>query len=291
MGIKQLTKLADNSQTGDSTPPVQELVHDNNRKLDNVTTKTEEKFDGFKKTGLDNEIEQDIAAHCEKFELSALECVKNFAILSRRQWLKRFLAHYQLFMKTLEVPGDIAELGVFRGLGLMTWANFLECHCVGDRTKTVYGFDNWTGFTEVTDKDGSNTEQTFKEEGGFSPEHFYQELKSAIAIYDKDRFIPWKKRVDLVKGDIENSVAAFLEENPGVRFSLVHFDCDLYKPTLAALQAIWPKVSKGGVVLFDEYAIKDWPGETRAVDEFFADKDVQIKTLDWTNVPGAYLIK
>ena len=43
--------------------------------------------------------------------------------------------------------------------------------------------------------------------------------------------------------------------------------------------------------VFDEYAIKDWPGETQAVDEFFADKDVEIKTLDWTNVPGAYLVK
>jgi hypothetical protein len=41
---------------------------------------------------------------------------------------------------------DIAELGMFRGLGLMTWANLLESYCIGDRTKIVYGFDNWKGF-------------------------------------------------------------------------------------------------------------------------------------------------
>jgi hypothetical protein len=46
------------------------------------------------------------------------------------------------------------------------------------------------------------------------------------------------------------------------------------------------------MVLFDEYAIHDWPGETMAVDEFFRDKpQVEIKTLTWTNTPGAYVIK
>jgi hypothetical protein len=45
-------------------------------------------------------------------------------------------------------------------------------------------------------------------------------------------------------------------------------------------------------VVFDEYAIADWPGETAAVDEFLADKhNVRLQTFSWTNVPGAYLVK
>jgi hypothetical protein len=55
----------------------------------------------------------------------------------------------------------------------------------------------------------------------------------------------------------------FLGENPGVRFSLVHFDCDLYRPTKAALAAIWPRVARGGVLIFDEYAIPAWGGRER----------------------------
>ena len=87
-------------------------------------------------------------------------------------------------------------------------------------------------------------------------------------------------------------MATFAHDNPGVRFSLVHLDCDLYKPTRAVLQALWDKVTRGGVVIFDEYAIADWPGETAAVDEFLADKpNVRLQTFSWTNVPGAYLIK
>ena len=219
--------------------------------------------------------------------------MKLFPVLARRQWLKRFLAHVELFRLTLEVPGDIAEVGVFRGLGLMTWANLLEAYCIGDRTKTVYGFDNWRGFRELTPEDGGEVLSVEKEAGGFSPARYFDELCEAIAIYhDRDRFIPWKPRVKLIEGDVEESAARFVQDEPGVRFSLVHLDCDLYTPTKAALEAFWPRLSRGGVMMFDEYAISDWPGETRAVDEFFADKpEVRIRKLPWNNCPAGYVIK
>ena len=95
-----------------------------------------------------------------------------------------------------------------------------------------------------------------------------------------------------MEGDIEQTVPHFVMANPGARLSFVHFDCDLYRPTKIALDALWDRVSRGGVVLFDEYAIHDWPGETAAVDEFFRDKpDVRLRTLTWTNTPGAYVVK
>lgn len=249
-------------------------------------------FDGFKKTGSDANVEAGLAAHCATHGISPLEAVKLFPVLARRQWLKRFLAHTELFKLTLEVPGDIAELGVFRGGGLMTWANLLEAWCVGDRTKTVYGFDNWQGFTGFAPEDGPQVPAAHKVTGGFDPSAFRRELESALAAFDADRFVPWKPRVKLIDGQIEESVPRFVEENPGVRFSLVHFDCDLYAPTKAALQALWPRVARGGVLLFDEYGIPDWPGETRAVDEFLAAHPAaQLRTLSWTNAPAAYLVK
>jgi hypothetical protein len=249
-------------------------------------------FDGFKKTAADVDTDQSIAAHCLRFGIGPLDAVKLFPVLARRQWLKRFLAHSELFRQTLDVPGDIAELGVYRGLGLLTWANLLECYAIGDRTKQVYGFDNWAGFRAFSPEDGPESDGAHKVVGGFDPAQFRGELESAIAIYDADRFIPWKARTVLVDGDIERSVADFLQHHPGVRFSLVHFDCDLYAPTKAALTAIWPRVSRGGLVLFDEYAIADWPGETQAVDEFIADKpEVRVQTLSWTNAPAGYIVK
>lgn len=249
-------------------------------------------FDGFRKTGTDNEIEDVLEEHCRQFDIGPLDAVKLFPVLARRQWLKRFLAHLELFKMTLDVPGDIAELGVFRGLGLMTWANLLEAYCIGDRTKTVYGFDNWKGFLELSKEDGREEGSVEKTVGGFSPEKYYDELVEAIKIFDRDRFVPWKPRVKLVIGSIEESVRDFVEKNPGIRFSLIHFDCDLYRPTKIALEYLWPLVSRGGVVLFDEYSIKEWPGETKAVDEYFSDKpEVRIKTLQWTNAPAGYIVK
>jgi dTDP-rhamnose C3-O-methyltransferase len=248
--------------------------------------------DGFKKAHADSDVEARIARHCQAHGIDALTAVKNFAVLARRQALKRFLAHVELFKMTIDVPGDIAEFGVFRGLGLFTWANLLESYCIGDRTKIVYGFDNWQGFTDFAPQDSVPLADAGKTVGGFNPARYHQEVLDAIDIFDADRFIPFKPRIRLIDGNIEDTVVKFAADNPGVRFSLVHLDCDLYKPTRAVLQALWDRVTRGGVVIFDEYAISDWPGETAAVDEFLADKPgLRPQTFSWTNVPGAYLIK
>lgn len=248
--------------------------------------------DGFKKSSLDAEVEARLEAHCARYRITPLDAVKHFSVLSRRQMLKRFLAHTELFKLTLDVPGDIAELGVFRGAGLMTWANLLEAYCIGDRTKIVYGFDNWKGFGALTPEDGRADDASGKVVGGFNPERYLEEIQSAIAIFDADRFIPGKPRVKLIAGEIEQQVPRFVQDHPGVRFSLLHFDCDLYRPTRTALESLWPRVVRGGVVIFDEYAIADWPGETQAVDEFISDKPgLRLSTFAWTNTPGAYLVK
>jgi len=256
-------------------------------------TSDSDPFDGLKRTGSDAAVEEALEAHFQRYGVSPLDAVKHFMVFTRRQWLKRFLAHTELFKLTLEVPGDIAELGVFRGMGLFTWANLLESYSIGNRTKTVYGFDNWQGFTEVAPQDQTASDDSGQKfVGGFSPATHKQELQSAIDVFDSDRFVPWKPRVVIVDGDIVESVPQFVMDNPGVRFSLVHFDCDMYAPTRAALEALWPKISRGGLILFDEYAIQNWPGETQAVDEFLLDKsDCRLQTLAWNNVPAAYLIK
>ncbi len=51
------------------------------------------------------------------------------------------------------------------------------------------------------------------------------------------------------------SLLQYSESHPGFRISLLHMDLDVEIPTLKALEALWPKVCKGGVVVFDEYAI------------------------------------
>lgn len=253
--------------------------------------KDERSFDGRTNFSQDNSIEDLLDDHFERFDISKQEICRNFQIYTRRIFLKRFLAHYELFRKTIDLPGDIVELGVYRGASLMSWANFLEIRNMGDRQKQVFGFDNFAGFSEFDQKDGRQDDGTGKAVGGFDGGAFEAILKDAVSIFDNDRFIPYKPRIKLVKGNIEETIPRFVEANPGLRISLLHFDVDLYNPTKTALEYLWPLVVPGGVVLFDEYAIRPWEGESKAVDEYFKDHPVTIRRFDWAPNPGGYMIK
>jgi hypothetical protein len=248
-------------------------------------------FDGRKNFAADDNVEQLLEEHFEKFDISKREIWRNFQIYTRRVFLKRFLAHYELYQKVINLPGDIVELGVYRGSSLMTWANFLEIRNMGDRHKKVVGFDNFKGFGDFDEKDGKEDPKFGKKSGGFNSTEFEDPLRDAINIFDHDRFIPYKPRIHLVKGNIEETIPHYIKENPGMRIALLHFDVDLYRPTKIALEHMWDLVVPGGVLVFDEYGIPPWEGESRAVDEFFAGKKVLLQRFDWASNPGAYIVK
>lgn len=252
---------------------------------------SEKIFDGRKNFAVDNNIEEMLEQHFEKFDISKREIWRNFAIYTRRVFMKRFLALYELYRQVADLPGDVVELGVYRGASLMAFANFMEIRNMGDRHRRVIGFDNFKGFGELEAKDGAEKPEFGKTAGGFDSGDFETPLRDAIAIFDADRFIPYKPRVILVKGDIEQTVPQYVSENPGLRIALLHFDADLYRPTLVALETLWPLVVPGGIVAFDEYGIPPWEGESRAVDEFFAGKNLRLRRFDWTSNPGAYVVK
>ncbi len=259
--------------------------------LQDGTQKVSGVIDGRTNWGVDDNIESLLDAHFEKFNISKREIWRNFQIYSRRIFLKKFLAHYDFYKQVMRLPGDIVELGVYRGASLLSWANFLEIRNMGDRHKKVIGFDNHKGFGKLDDKDGGENQQLGKMEGGFACNQFEEQLHDAIRIFDQDRFIPYKPRVVLVKGDIEQTVPQYVEDNPGLRISLLHFDADLYRPTLMGLKHLWPLVVPGGIVLFDEYGIPPWEGESKAVDEFFANQKIKIQRLDWCPNPGGFIVK
>ena len=52
------------------------------------------------------------------------------------------------------------------------------------------------------------------------------------------------------------------------KFSLAILDMDLYLPTITALNAIEKKISKNGIIVFDEANKTLWEGEKKAMNEF-----------------------
>ena len=72
-----------------------------------------------------------------------------------------------------------------------------------------------------------------------------------------------------------------------------HLDMDLYEPTLEALRMFWDLVLPGGLVVFDEFALPPWEGETRAWEDFAAERELSyvIEKFPGTLNPNGFLIK
>jgi hypothetical protein len=96
--------------------------------------------------------------------------------------------------------------------------------------------------------------------------------------------------VRLVKGGIENTAAEYAQRNIGTRISLLHLDLDTYSGTKAALVSFYPIVSRGGIIILDEYGVSGM-GETDAVDEFFAGTEIRAMAVPYAEAPTAYIIK
>lgn len=240
----------------------------------------------------DRDIFEKLSNYLKQNSFSAQEALEYWPLLTRRTSIQRFLACNEILKLTIDVPGDIIEFGVFQGHSLMTWANLLEAYCTTDRSKQVFGFDTWAGFPGFSDEDGSQrSDSDRKTETSLIDDKAYDRLIGAIDLYDADRFVSWKKRIQLIKGDIMVTLPKFLDNNLGRRFSLVYLDLDIYKPTKLALDLIWDRVPRGGVLCFDEYAVPAWEGETQAVDEFLESKSERLLKLPWNSSPGAYLVK
>ena len=204
--------------------------------------------------------------------------------------MSRTLGHFEIYKQVAHLPGDVVELGVYKGETLLNFAKFAEIMSPGDRSKRIIGFDHWQGLRNFTEHDGLS-EVSGNMEGGWNPAGFEETLRELVDLFTEDSFVPKKSRIELVDGDIRTSVFDYAKENPGLRISLLHFDCDMYEPTLAGLQALYPHVVTGGIVLFDEFGILEWPGESRAVDEFFGGKAPRMQKFGWLTTPGGWFVK
>ena len=242
--------------------------------------------------GLSTDRDENIIAQRSKYfqsnELDVEDILANFPTFTRRVHITRFLAHYELYKMICNLPGSIVELGVYKGASLFSFANFLEIFHSGDRSRKVIGFDSFEGLDSFSDKDGKDDEKHSKVVGGYSAKNFETDIRFFKDQFASESFVPQAPRIELIKGDILSTVPNYVKSNPGLRISLLHFDCDLYEPTLEGLKQLAPLVVPGGIIAFDEYAITAWAGESNAVEEYFG-RDVKIEKFTWTSLPGGFV--
>ena|SRR5437867_493356 len=204
--------------------------------------------------------------------------LQNFSKYVRRQDLTRLLARYELFKKVLDVKGSILECGVYRGFGLMAWANFSAILEPANLTRRIYGFDSFHGLTAIDEKDNNRVRPA--REGDLGADS-YAELRDLIATYDSNRFLGHVEKVELVPGDATATIPAFVESNPHIVVSLLFLDFDVYAPTRVALEHFVPRMPQGAVIAFDELDNPIWPGETLALVETLGMGRLRLERLTW----------
>lgn len=163
-----------------------------------------------------------------------------------------------------DVPGDVAECGVWKGETLFGIAHLLRHHGI---ERSIFGFDSFEGLPAPTLKDSIA--------GVYQPQTRQGVFADTSVEYVRNR----AKRlgfanIQLVKGFFEHTLKNF----PDHRFALVHIDVDLYQSYRECLEFFYPRISPGGYIVFDEY---DWtptyPGAGPAINEHFADKPEQLQ--------------
>ena len=192
----------------------------------------------------------------------------------------KFITHLEFFKQTSTVRGEIVEFGVFKGNSFFRWIKFRDL-LEQTASRKIIGFDTFGDFPEAGfNKDIKKREAFVKETGG-GKSISIEELNNLLEKQNLNR------NVEIIKGDILKTLDDYLENNPHLKISLLHIDVDLYEPTKYILDKLYKKVTKGGIIIFDDYGA--FAGANKAIDDFFEDK-IEIKKLPYSNAIS-YIVK
>jgi len=150
----------------------------------------------------------------------------------------------QLLKLTLGLDGDVAECGVYKGASA-----YLMCKAHSGSGRTIHLFDSFEGLSKPEECDGDYWTTGDLRSTRKSVEESLAEF-SNYQIHDgwiPDRF-----------PDVSEK-----------KFSFVHIDVDLFKPTWSAIEYFYPRLVSGGVMLMDDYGFASCPGAKKAADDYF----------------------
>jgi len=201
-----------------------------------------------------------------------------FHLTSHPTRIAKILGQYDIYRRIVGLPGAVVEAGVFKGASLIRLATFREV-AESPYSRPIIGFDAFGTFPGQADAPDAAYITRFEAASG-----------TGIPVGELEKALAHKgfRNIELVEGDVTETLPAYLEGHPELRVALLHIDVDVYAPTRRVLDLLWDRVVRNGVVMLDDYGTV--AGETRAVEEFFADKDVLIEKPPTTHV-SAFIVK
>lgn len=138
-------------------------------------------------------------------------------------------------LSVADLPGDAAEVGVFRGGS----AAILSAAMPSTR---LHLFDTFTGIPQT--EPGGHTQ------GDFSTD--LNDVKHFLSGYNVEFHVGFFP------------ATATVEDR---KFKLVHLDGDLYQTTADGLDFFLPRMTPGGIIILDDVDWKECPGVRRAIEE------------------------
>jgi len=168
------------------------------------------------------------------------------------------------------IEGDLVECGVWRGGSAMTIA--LALKEMGKEDREIYLYDTFTGMSTPTDKDVSKfwgkasdiflTTRTSEDTSNWclSP---LDEVKNNLKKTSYS-----KEKIHYIKGKVEDTIPETMPK----KIALLRLDTDWYTSTKHELIHLFPKLSKNGILILDDYG--DWEGAKKAVDEYIKENNL-----------------
>jgi O-methyltransferase len=170
-----------------------------------------------------------------------------------------------------DVPGDLIETGTWRGGAAIFMRAVLVAY--GDETRTVWVADSLAGLPEPNPNlyplDHGDRHHTIRELAVS-----LEEVRGNFARYGL-----LDEQVKFLPGWFQDT----LPHAPIDRIALLRLDGDMYESTIVALDALYPKLSPGGFVVVDDYALERCRA---AVDDFRRLHEIAepLQQVDWTGV-------
>ena len=194
----------------------------------------------------------------------------------------KMIKRTELYLLTKDMIGDVLEFGVFKGASIGLWIKLLKMYEPNSITKVI-GFDFFDSTELINGLDGLNKNMMTTVVGRVTDKDlFLNSVTANLQVIDPSKFM-------LIKGDAVNTSKTFINKNPGLKIKLLYMDLDLEIPTYNTLVNLWDNVTKGGVIVFDEYGYHKW-SESIGVDRFLEERNLEIKNLDYF-CPTAYIKK
>jgi hypothetical protein len=181
------------------------------------------------------------------------------------------------------IPGDIVEVGVWRG-GALALAALSSPR--GGAGRMCVGFDTFSGHLEprIDEVDiwGNDLHERWRVETGDGASA-WAPASTAEVLDAFDGVGIDASRIELIEGDVKETVATW----PDREIAILRIDCDWYPESLATLQGLYPYLAQGGVLICDDYGHHS--GQRRAVDEFFAGQAIRFSHIDYSCITSTRL--